>query len=193
MTLNSEIPYITYDGDGVQTLFTFDFSLTEEPDFYLNMDDERLTRYSDYDLINVTDTGGEIQMFEAPPDGSLVQLYRRTNITQQIDYIQYDSFPAETHEAELDKLVRILQELIRGMISWIDDDGNLQTISFDLDAVPSQTDVLITNTGGTDATIEPWVSGQFAGAFMGEYDLEANLPADESVTTMPNGYIWLGY
>jgi len=193
MTLNLEVPYITYEGDGSKTLFTFDFSLTEEPDFYLSIDGEGQTRYSDYDLQNVTDTGGEIVMFTAPADGALVQLYRRTNITQQVDYLQYEAFPAETHEANLDKIVRILQELRQGLLIWIDGEGNEQTLSFDLDAVPDEDSVLITNTGGTDADIPQWVSGGNAGVFVGEYLPEANIPADGSASTLPDGTILLGY
>ena len=193
MTLNTEIPYETYYGDGTNTVFTFDFSLTEEQDFYLNVDNVLAIRYSDYDLLNVTDTGGEITFFTAPAADSLVQLYRRTNLTQQVDYEQYEAFPAETHEEELDKIVRILQELRRGLLTWIDGDGNQQTLSFDLDTETREFDVEITNTGGTNAIIPPWVSATSAGVYIGEYTEAANIPADGSATTKPDGYIWLGY
>ena len=39
-----------------------------------------------------------------------VVLLRNTNLTQEVDYIENDAFPAETHEAAIDKLTLQIQE-----------------------------------------------------------------------------------
>ena len=193
MTINVELPVISYKGDGVKVVFTFDFSLTEEEDLYVKVDNVLVTEFSEYVIQNVTFTGGEILFDEPPADGAIVVIFRDTDKTQQVDYIQYDSFPAETHEAELDKIVRILQELIQGTFTGIDDNGELVTLSFDLGVELAQYLTTITNSGGTDAPVPMWVSATTAGVFAGEYMPEAELPADGSATTFPDGYILLGY
>lgn len=193
MTLNVENPVITYQGDGVKTLYTFDFSLTEESDFYARINNVLAVRYSDYDLQNVTSTGGECVFFEAPAQDDQVQLIRDTNKTQQVDYIQFDAFPAETFESGQDKIVRILQELINGTFTGIDADGNPIILSFDLGVELAEYLTTITNSGGTNADIPAWVPGETAGVYIGAYMLEASLPADGSATSLPNGYILLGY
>ena len=55
--------------------------------------------------------GGTIT-FTSPHLGNTVRIevWRRTDVDQLIDYQAYDSFPAETHEFGLDKITMILQE-----------------------------------------------------------------------------------
>ena len=192
MTLNVEVPVISYKGDGVKVLYTFDFSLTEEEDVYVRINNVLVTEFSEYTVQNVTTTGGEILFAEAPADGTIIVISRDTDKSQQVDYIQYAAFPAETHEAELDKIVRILQELINGTFIGYDEDGNQVFLSFDLEGVAQLTTVDITNSGGTDAAIPVWVSGTLAGVYIGETSLEANIPADGAATSQPDGYVWLG-
>ena len=96
-----------------------------------------------------------------------------------MDYTQ-SAFPSETHEEGLDKLVFILQELLTGVIGG--------DITFDLTVQQNEQDVLIINSGGTDALLPSWVNGELAGVFHGEITSAA--PADESITIKPDGYTW---
>jgi hypothetical protein len=53
-----------------------------------------------------------------------IEVWRRTDVLQLINYIAYDPFPAETHEFGLDKLTMILQEhglLIGGLIDRVEE------------------------------------------------------------------------
>ena len=141
------------------------------------------TEFSEYVIENLTDRGGDIvfQPNFIPIGLARVLIKRQTTISQQVDYLEFEAFQAETHEFNLDKITYILQELLGSALG----DGNL---TFDLAAVPTEFEIEITNTGGTNALIPSWESGLFAGAFIGEVTDSA--PADESASTKPDGYVY---
>jgi len=183
MTVPVQIPYNSLVGDGSITTFVFTFGLVENYDLVVAVDGTVVTEYSDYTIENLTDDGGEVEFIEAPAGDILI--LRRTTMTQQVDYVSGEAFPAETHEWNLDKIVYILQELRQGLLDGL--------LSFDLSTTPYAEYVTVNNSGGTDADIPAWVSGTLAGVYHGEYGLEASLPADEALTDKPDGYVWLGY
>ena len=183
MTVPIQIPYNSLVGDGSITTFVFTFGLVENYDLVVAVDGTVVTEYSDYTIENLTDDGGEVEFIEAPAGDILI--LRRTTMTQQVDYVTGEAFPAETHEWNLDKIVYILQELRQGLLDGL--------LSFDLSTTPYAEYVTVNNSGGTDADIPAWVSGTLAGVYHGEYGLEASLPADEALTDKPDGYVWLGY
>lgn len=194
MTVEVQIPYVILTGDGSQTVFDFSFGFIENLDLYvlIEADGVQTTAIENtgYTLAyDNKDEGGTITFVEAPADGSLVYIVRSTTISQQTDYEQYTSFPSETHEWNLDKITYILQELLSGALKTIDEDGNEIFITFDLSVTAGSYTVTINNSGGTDATIPPWVSGETAGVFHGEVTEAA--PDDESATTQQDGYIWI--
>jgi hypothetical protein len=121
---------------------------------------------------------------EAPAAADSIIIFRQTPITQQVDYVDFEPFPADTHEFQLDKDTRILQELIFGGIAI---GGQV-----DLASVPFETYVEITNTGGTNAQIEPWtIDGLLAGVSMGEViQSGGSAPLDGNPTAKPDGYLW---
>jgi len=86
---------------------------------------------------------------------------------------------AETHEFALDKITYILQELLSGFIG----------ITFDLSVTAGEITVTINNSGGTDAVMQPWVSGETAGVFHGE--ITTNAPVDGEDSTKADGYIYI--
>ena len=186
MTVPVQIPYNSLVGDGSITTFVFTFDLVENYDLVVAVDGTVVLEYSDYTIENLTDDGGEVVFTEAPAGDVLI--FRRTTMTQQVDYVTGEAFPAETHEWNLDKIVYILQELLQGVL----DDGSGGFITFDLDAEQGSVTVTVTNSGGTDAVIPAWVSSTLAGVYHGETIAAGSLPADESVTSKPDGYIWLG-
>ena len=121
---------------------------------------------------------------EAPTPDDEVMIFRKTPITQQVDYVDGLPFPADTHEFQMDKDTRILQELIFGAAAF----GGL----VDLDSIPFETFVEITNTSGTNAKILPWtIDGLLSGINMGEVIPDGeNAPLDATPTTKPDGFIW---
>jgi hypothetical protein len=192
MTVNVQIPVERYTADGTITDFSFTYDLIETPDLIVLVDDVLQTEYSDYTVDPEFQDGSTVVFTNAPTSGAIVTILRRTTISQNVDYESYKSFPADTHEWNLDKITYILQELINGVLIGYDGDGNPIYLTFDLEGVAQETTVLIENSGGTDATLPAWESGTLAGVYHGETVAEASVPADESVTTKPDGYIWLG-
>lgn len=197
MTTNTNIPYEDLTADGVLTDFPFTFPIVENEDLLVLVDNNDglllvlQLEFSAYNIENLTDEGGDI-VFQSnfiPTSNARVLILRQTTITQNVDYTLFNAFPAEIHEFNLDKITYILQELLSGAFGGVDSDGNPVFLSFDLSTTAGVTTVTINNSGGTDALIQPWVSGETAGAFHAELTLSA--PADESVTTQPDGHMWI--
>lgn len=191
MTVPVQTPWNDLEADGTITTFPFSFSNEERISMVILVGGVEQAEFSTFTIENLTENGGEIEFTEAPPDGSRVLILRQTSIDQQTDYTEAP-FPSETHEDTLTKLILILQEITSGATGGLDADGNPIYLSFDLSVTAGITTVTINNTGGTDAEIPPWVSGTLAGVYHGETTLEANVPADESETTKPDGFVWLG-
>ena len=199
MTTDVNVPYEDYTADGVIDRFAFTYPIVENVDQIVlvdSQDGEGLilqVEFSAYIIENLTDDGADIvfQPNFIPIDEARVLILRRTTITQNVDYELFEGFPAETHEFNLDKITYILQELLGGAFGGKDSDGNPVYISFDLSTTAGVTTVTINNSGGTDAEIPPWVSGETAGVFHGELTLAA--PEDEAVTTKADGYMWIEY
>jgi hypothetical protein len=192
MTVNVEIPYADLQADGVETVFAFTFSLVDEFDLYVMVDGVLLVSTGIYS-VEITDLGGEVTFVEAPAAGARVLIFRKTTQSQQVNYVEGEPFPVESHEKGFDKLTFILQELISGAWTGIDSNGDPCTLTFDLSVTAGTVTLTINNSGGTDAVLPPWVSGQYAGVFHGELTEEGNVPADGSATTKPDGYVWMGY
>jgi hypothetical protein len=57
------------------------------------------------------ETGGNIIFEEPPTVGTRITIVRQIAIEQQTNYVENDPFPAETHEAALDKLTMIAQQI----------------------------------------------------------------------------------
>lgn len=193
MTVTVQIPYVTLIGNGTVTTFPFTYGLTEEYDLYVQVDGVQQLEYTDYTIENVNELGGEVEFTEAPAADAVVLIYRFTTRSQEIDYETAEPFPLETHEQGFDKFMRILQELIMSTFNGLGDDGLPYQLTFDLSVTQQAVTVTIVNSGGTDAVIPMWTDAEFAGVYAGEVvPLDINMPADESVTTYPEGYIWLG-
>ena len=187
MTVNSQIPYNSYLGNGAIDLFSFTFGLIEPADLLVLVDHVQQIQGIDYTVTPSTAVsatsqfwkGGDV-VFTAPPAAGVdVLILRKTSITQQLDYTA-SAFPSATHEEGLDKLVFILQELITGVL-----DGD---VTFDLTTEQGESTVTVINSGGTNAVLPSWVSGLLAGVFHGE--ITALAPDDGSATSKPDGYTW---
>ncbi|MBT8438175.1 MAG: hypothetical protein KJO91_00505 [Gammaproteobacteria bacterium] len=192
MTTQVNIPYIELEGDGTITDFAFNYPIVENVDLIVLVDGVLQIEYTSYTLDELTENGGEVIFTEAPADGASVLILRRTTMTQNVDYETDEPFQAETHEWNLDKITYILQELITGAWGGVDANGDPVYLTFDLDADPDEYYVTVTNTGGTDADLPMWTSNEYAGVYAATVDEAANIPADESATTKPDGYIWIG-
>ena len=110
MTIDLQIPAVQYTGDGIQTTFSFTFTVDKGSDLLVKVDDTILQESVHYTVQNLTEAGGDIVFFIAPADEAKILIQRNTPITQQIDLEPFEAFPADTMEWGLDKLTRIIQE-----------------------------------------------------------------------------------
>ena len=98
MTVTVQNPSIEYQGDGVTTLFTFNFRLLQDTDLKVFIDTVQQVLFSDYTIQNLTEAGGEVHFNTPPADQTKVLLIRATSKTQQIDYEPFTPFSAESND-----------------------------------------------------------------------------------------------
>ena len=115
MTVSSLNTKNLYNGDGSATSFAYQFPIHSTAE--LTVIERAATGTetikslgSHYSITDNGAAGGNVVFSTAPASGVTVVLLRNTNLTQEVDYIENDAFPAETHEAAIDKLTLQIQE-----------------------------------------------------------------------------------
>lgn len=117
MTVSNTQRLITYNGNGVTTRFAYPFRIFLDSDLVVGLTNAAgaetiLTLGTHY---IVTDAGavdgGTVSMVTPPATGTILTIRRELPLTQETDYSEGDSFPAEAHEAALDRLIMIAQQL----------------------------------------------------------------------------------
>jgi len=118
MTVSSTSTKNSYSGDGIVTVFAYTFKIFDDDDISVIIRADATgtetvqTKNTDYSVSGVGDAGGgNITFVTAPAVGETVVLIRQTAQTQTTDYTPNDPFPAESHEAALDKLTLIVQDV----------------------------------------------------------------------------------
>lgn len=109
MTQQAVTPWTFYVGDAVQTTFAYPWRIGASSDLEVYLADVLTTAYTVTGVGSAT--GGNVVFFSAPPANQIVFLRRVTPQTQETDYVAGDPFGAEAHEAALDKLTRMVQDL----------------------------------------------------------------------------------
>lgn len=127
MTISSEQSTQSYAGDGSTVSFSYGypfFALSDVKAELRATDGTIITPvYNgagtyDYTVSGTFDpdtsrypNGGSVTFNTAPPSGYTIALFREVTLTQEVDYVANDAFPAETHENALDRLTMIAQQL----------------------------------------------------------------------------------
>lgn len=116
MTIQSETSKITYAGNGSTTVFGTNFVFFNLVDVKVVLTNALnietiLTRTTHYSLSGGNGAAGNVTMFTAPAFGEKLTIYRDPPVTQETDYINGDSFDAESHEKALDKITQIIQSI----------------------------------------------------------------------------------
>lgn len=121
MSLSSVTSKIIYTGDGATLIFPYTFKVFAEGD--LTVSDYNvatgsstvLTLNTDYLVDGVgIDAGGNVTLsgsYTSLPTGSKLVIQREMDLTQEVDYVENDPFPAQTLENALDKITMITQQL----------------------------------------------------------------------------------
>ena len=123
MTVSVSTNKHTYSGTGSQTAFAYSFPVLDESHFTVQIKSTAgvvttqtlTTHYTVSGTGNTsgaTDyTSGNINFVTAPLSTDTVIIKRNVPQTQGTDYIENDTFPAETHEDAMDKLTMQVQQL----------------------------------------------------------------------------------
>lgn len=124
MTVQSTTNRTDTIADGVQTVFNYNYLVLDEAHMTVYLDG--VLTLSGWTVQGAGNPGGGTVTFSvAPGDQVRVSLVRLVPLTQEIDYTEYDSFPAETHEGGLDLGVmrdqQIQEELDRAVTFAVGD------------------------------------------------------------------------
>lgn len=73
--------------------------------------DANLSLATDYSVAGVGNPTGSVTLVAPLATGEKLTIIRNVPATQEADYVQNDAFPAESHEAALDKLTMLVQQM----------------------------------------------------------------------------------
>jgi len=115
LTISTLVVKNSYNGDGSATQFAYQFPIHTTAELKViersALGTETVKSLgTHYSITDNGSAGGQVTFGTAPVSGVSIILLRDTNLTQETDYIANDPFPAETHEAALDKLTLQIQE-----------------------------------------------------------------------------------
>lgn len=115
MTISNQNSKISYTGNGVTTDFAVPFYFINDTDIQvyslIGETESLLTLNVDYSLTGAGNhNGGTLTMFIAPSSNVKITVLRVVPMTQEVDYLENEIFPAQTHEMALDKLTMEVQQ-----------------------------------------------------------------------------------
>jgi hypothetical protein len=115
MTVSSSTSRVSYNGNGSTTVFAYTFKVLDQDDLTVivrssNGTETVQTITTHYTVSGVgSDSGGNVTMVTAPASGETITILREQPLTQGLDLVPNDPFPAETLEEALDKLTFMVQ------------------------------------------------------------------------------------
>lgn len=115
MTITNSTIRSSTNGDGTTTEFAVSFPFYDETELVvilIEADGTEVTQSltTHYTVSGGDGTTGTITMVTAPAVGERLVRYRSSPLTQETDYADGDAFPADSHEAALDRLTMQNQE-----------------------------------------------------------------------------------
>jgi hypothetical protein len=117
MTVSTSTSTASYTANGSTTTFAYPFKIFADGDLVVILRNTA-TAVETVQVLNSNYTvtgagnnaGGNVVFGVAPASGNTVFIRRELPITQEVDYVPNDPFPAETHENALDKLTMLVQQ-----------------------------------------------------------------------------------
>jgi len=116
MTVSSSTNRDDHAGNGVTVAFTVNFKFLANSHIRVIHKDAlgvetTWVEITDYTLTGAGNPTGTLTAVTAPASGETITILRNVPQTQETDYVENDSFPADTHETALDKLTMQVQQL----------------------------------------------------------------------------------
>lgn len=150
MTVSTTATRVTYTGNASTTAFAVPFKFLANSDLVVVL---RVTATA-VDTVKSISThytvtgaglpsGGTVTFSTPPAATDTVIIYNNTPLTQTVDYVSGDAFPAETHEQALDKLT-LQQQRTRALAEPL---KNSASLNFGSIAAGEHADLTITVTG----------------------------------------------
>ena len=116
MTVSSSTNKVSFNGDDSTTVFAYSFKIFDEDDLTVILrasdgGETVQTLTTDYTVSGVGDAnGGNVTMVTAPATGQSLFILREQPLTQGLDLVPNDPFPANSIEDTLDKLTFMIQQ-----------------------------------------------------------------------------------
>jgi hypothetical protein len=115
MTVSSSTSKVSYNGNGSTTVFAYTFKVFDQDDLTVIVrsstgTETTQTITTNYTVSGVGDAnGGNVTMVTAPASGETLTILREQPLTQGLDLVPNDPFPAGSMEDSLDKLTFMVQ------------------------------------------------------------------------------------
>ena len=115
MTVSSSTSKVSYNGNGSTTVFAYTFKVFDQDDLTVIVRsaagvETTQTITTKYTVSGVGDAnGGNVTMVTAPASGETLTILREQPLTQGLDLVPNDPFPAGSMEDSLDKLTFMVQ------------------------------------------------------------------------------------
>ena len=109
MTVSSATNKVSYSGDGSQTVFAYGFKIFDQDDLTVIIrnasgGETTQTITTNYTVSGVGNaSGGNVTMVSAPASTETITIIREQPLTQGLDLVPNDPFPAALVEDTLDK------------------------------------------------------------------------------------------
>ena len=116
MTVSSSTNRVNYNGDDSTTVFAYTFKVFDQSDLTVilrssNGTETVQTITTNYTVSGVGDAGGgNVTMVTAPATGEQLTILREQPLTQGLDLVPNDPFPANSIEESLDKITFMVQK-----------------------------------------------------------------------------------
>jgi hypothetical protein len=116
MTVSSSTNRVNYNGDDSTTVFAYSFKVFDQDDLTVilrssNGTETVQTITTNYTVSGVGDAGGgNVTMVTAPATGEQLTILREQPLTQGLDLVPNDPFPANSIEESLDKITFMVQK-----------------------------------------------------------------------------------
>ena len=116
MTVSSATSKVQYNGNGSTTVFAYTFKVFNQNDLTVIVRSAAGTETvktitTHYTVSGVGSAGGgNVTMLTAPASGETLTILREQDLTQELDLVENDPFPAQSLEDALDKLTFVVQQ-----------------------------------------------------------------------------------
>ena len=132
MTIYSEQNKVTYIADGQASTYVIPFYFLENN---ITVYQNQIEKTKDIDYViqkNANSLGGTILFNKTPNKDDKIIIKRTTKLTQEVMFLEGESFPASDFETSLDKIVMSLQELKESLSRCISIDYNTDLTNEDI-------------------------------------------------------------